>query len=284
MHPEFQVSVIMPVYNAEEFLNTAVESAVHNNYVGEILLIEDKSPDNCLQICKELVGKYDKVKLFRHPNGENRGAGASRNLGILNAMCDYVAFLDADDYYLPERFENAKKNFQDASVQYSFGTAQYDKEFLNGTGNYKQMVIKSDDNEKIFNNLLFGGHGYFHTNAITIRKSILQGVKLFDPQLKLHQDSEFWLRLSYQYKGAPEELNKTIAVVRQHENNRISHKNDKSLFLFWHTIKKEFTDKDLTYQQRKTIELYNRLFKGSSNPIINKLNNYILRLQLKLLK
>src|SRR5690554_4082261 len=99
-----QVSVIIPVYNAANFVTQAVESAVVLGEVGEVIVVEDGSPDNALDICRELADKYSKVKLFQHPNGENRGPGASRNLGIMNASFDFISFLDADDWYLPNRF------------------------------------------------------------------------------------------------------------------------------------------------------------------------------------
>ncbi len=99
-----QVSIIIPVYNAAAYVREAVESALIQPETGEILLIEDNSPDDSLRICQELAAKYDKVKLLRHPNGENRGPGASRNLGMRNARSPILAFLDADDYYLPGRF------------------------------------------------------------------------------------------------------------------------------------------------------------------------------------
>jgi len=104
--------VIIPVYNAAAYLTQAVESALAQPETAEVLLIEDGSPDNALDVCEELAGKYDKVRLLRHPNGENRGAGASRNLGMRNAKFDFIAFLDADDYYLPGRFAAASKIFR----------------------------------------------------------------------------------------------------------------------------------------------------------------------------
>jgi len=73
-------------------------------YVHEVILAEDGSSDNSLVVCTALAEANPKVKLFRHPDGKNRGAGATRNLGVLNAQCDLIAFLDADDIYLPKRF------------------------------------------------------------------------------------------------------------------------------------------------------------------------------------
>lgn len=105
-----EISVIIPVYNAAEFLEKAVKSAAYFDEVKEIILAEDQSTDHSLEICRRLVSEIPKVKLFQHPNGENRGAGASRNLGIDHATSDFIAFLDADDYYLPNRFD-AEKTF-----------------------------------------------------------------------------------------------------------------------------------------------------------------------------
>ena len=111
------ISVIIPVYNAENFVTSAVESALNQPETGEIILIEDGSPDKCLLVCRELEKKYPKVKLIQHENGKNKGAAESRNLGILHSKYEYIAFLDADDIYLPNRFCIAKKKFSlDPSV------------------------------------------------------------------------------------------------------------------------------------------------------------------------
>ncbi|MBH2023635.1 MAG: glycosyltransferase, partial [Flavobacteriales bacterium] len=77
-----KISVIIPVYNAEKYVSQAVESALQLDEVFEIILVEDKSPDNALEVCKELAEKHERVKLFQHPDQGNHGAGASRNLGL----------------------------------------------------------------------------------------------------------------------------------------------------------------------------------------------------------
>ena len=67
-----QISVIIPVYNAAKYITQAVESALSQPETAEVLLIEDGSPDNSLEVCQDLEKKYSKVKLLRHPDGENR--------------------------------------------------------------------------------------------------------------------------------------------------------------------------------------------------------------------
>ena len=111
MAEEFRVSVITPVYNAAEFVTRAVESALAQPETGEVLLIEDNSPDDSLRVCQELAEKYEKVRLLRHADGGNHGAGASRNLGMQNARFDYIGFVDADNFYLPNRFAKTKEVF-----------------------------------------------------------------------------------------------------------------------------------------------------------------------------
>ena len=103
-----KISVIIPVYNAEKYITQAVESALQFEEVCEVILVEDKSPDNALEVCKNLAKTFDRVTLYQHPDKGNHGAGASRNLGMKMATGDYIAFLDADDFYLPNRFEAEK--------------------------------------------------------------------------------------------------------------------------------------------------------------------------------
>ncbi|MGX5685013.1 glycosyltransferase family 2 protein [Chryseobacterium cucumeris] len=113
-----KISVIMiPVFNAELYITKAVESALQFSEVFEVLLIEDRSPDNALEICKELAEKHMRVQFFQHPDKENHGAGASRNLGIENAAGDVIAFLDADDYFLPNRFDVEKELFKNPQIE-----------------------------------------------------------------------------------------------------------------------------------------------------------------------
>ena len=108
VQPPLNISVIIPVYNASAFLKKAVESAIQFEEVKEIILVEDGSTDHSLEVCEILENEFGAVKLFQHPDKGNHGAGATRNLGLEKATGDFIAFLDADDYYLPNRFEMEK--------------------------------------------------------------------------------------------------------------------------------------------------------------------------------
>lgn len=90
------VTVVLPIYKTEEYLNQCVESVVNQTYQNlEILLIDDGSPDNCPYICDEWAKKDSRIKVIHK---ENAGLGMARNTGIENANGEYICFFDSDDY------------------------------------------------------------------------------------------------------------------------------------------------------------------------------------------
>lgn len=94
------VSVIVPVYNGEKYLRRCVSSLLVHTYSPlEILLIDDGSRDGSGQICEALGQEDSRIRVFHQ---ENAGPGSARNRGLDHATGEYVAFVDADDYVLPE--------------------------------------------------------------------------------------------------------------------------------------------------------------------------------------
>lgn len=92
-----KVSVIIPVYNVDQYLRHCLESVVFQSYLNkEIILINDGSTDCSQEICEEYVRRYPFIRLI---NKENGGLSEARNVGILHATGDYVMFLDSDDYW-----------------------------------------------------------------------------------------------------------------------------------------------------------------------------------------
>lgn len=89
------VSVIIPVYKTEKYLETALNSVINQTYKDvEIILVDDGSPDNCPQLCDEFSERYDCVKVIHKENG---GLSSARNAGIEKATGKYLYFLDSDD-------------------------------------------------------------------------------------------------------------------------------------------------------------------------------------------
>jgi glycosyltransferase involved in cell wall biosynthesis len=101
------VSVIMIFLNAEKFIEEAVESVLSQTYSNwELIFVDDGSTDASTEIARRYVQKYpQKMRYFEHAGHQNAGMSASRNLGIKSCRGDYIAFLDADDTYLPYKLE-----------------------------------------------------------------------------------------------------------------------------------------------------------------------------------
>ncbi|MVM32533.1 glycosyltransferase [Spirosoma sp. HMF4905] len=231
---DFNVSVIIPVYNAEKFITEAVESVLIQTGVHEIILIEDGSKDLSLKICMNLANEYANVKLYTHPNGENRGAGASRNLGIIQATAKYIAFLDADDIYLPNRFvkenEFIEKN-NDFDAMYGALGNRYHNEVLEEK--YKNKIFANVTVLRLENEFMnpfeslsgfnFKNMGHIHLNTLTINLEKLKQMSyFFNDTLRLHQDTEFIIRLSYHIDLTPGIIDTPITIRGVHESNRIT--------------------------------------------------------------
>ncbi len=233
---EFQVSVIIPVYNREQFLMQAVESALILEEVGEIILIDDGSSDGSLDLCKKLVEDHGNIILLQHPGGVNYGISASRNLGINNASKEFIAFLDSDDWFLPERFLKDKKIF----YEFPYADAVYSSVILEENQNELSKIygLNFDIRKSIgFNSSPLEFYKTFlktrkvicHTNSITLKKDFLLKDKLFDERLKLHEDTELWMRLLRRGNFFAGEIEKPLAIIRRHENNTITSRSSVSV-------------------------------------------------------
>lgn len=97
------ISIIVPIYKAESFITRCIDSILAQTYQDwELLLVDDGSPDDSGKICDEYAAKDARIQVFHKPNG---GVSSARNLGLKKAIGDWVSFIDADDYLLPEFFE-----------------------------------------------------------------------------------------------------------------------------------------------------------------------------------
>jgi glycosyltransferase involved in cell wall biosynthesis len=265
-----QISVIIPVYNAAEFVEQAVKSALDQPEVAEVLLIEDRSPDNSLAVCQTLAEKYPQVQLYQHPNGENRGAGASRNLGILRSTSPYIAFLDADDYYLPGRFAAARQcfeqnptadgvydavgtYFQDETVRQQWETAKP------GAGTSELITITAPvPPERLFEALMYRKSGYFHGNGLVVKRSVFDKTGLFDEHLRLHQDTAMWMKITGKARLVAGQINTPVAMRRAHKANRYAPgwppraEKARSRIVMWNTMW-DWSRKNLPWSRQKLV-------------------------------
>ena len=119
------VTVVVPIYNTEKYLDRCIESIVNQTYRNlEIILVDDGSPDNCPQMC-DAWAKKDKRICVIHK--QNQGLGMARNTGIENASGEYICFFDSDDYIALDTVEKAyTKAAKEQAEVVAFGFSDVD--------------------------------------------------------------------------------------------------------------------------------------------------------------
>lgn len=227
-----QISVVVPVYNAARYVRAAVQSALAHSEVAEVILVEDASTDASLSVCEAAVADhYPRVRLLRHTDGRNHGAGASRNLGIRSGRFDHVAFLDADDFYLPDRFSTAKALFQnDPEVDGVYEAIGTHFETQSAERRWREMygdTMLTTMTERVQPDRLFesmapvGECGWWSLDGWTVKRALFEKTGPFDEHLRLHQDTAMCVKAAAVGRMMPGRLEMPVAMRRVHSHNRI---------------------------------------------------------------
>jgi hypothetical protein len=217
------ISVVIPVYNAEPYVAEAVRSATRQPVDLEVILVEDGSTDGSLAVCERLSRDDGRVRLVRHPRGENRGEAASRNLGVLAARGTYVAFLDADDYMLPNRFDvDVPLLESDTHLDGAYGAVKtiYEGDVANDHRLPELTTLRREvAPANLFEELAGVGSERFCVDGVTVRRTLFARTGLFDEELVLSTDSAMWLKMAAVGSLAHGSLHEAVAVRRRHGAN-----------------------------------------------------------------
>lgn len=196
------VSIITPSYNCENFVAETILSVMSQSYeVWEMIIVDDGSTDNSISIINEFVKKDPRIKLII--NECNEGAAASRNKAIDYSAGKYIAFLDSDDLWLPDKLEKQlafmKKN------NYSFSYTAYDK--IDKVGQVSGRIGVPD--RVSYSDLL----KMCSIGCLTAMYGTEYFGKVYMPLIRKRQDLGLWLRLlkktDYAYG-----MNETLAQYR----------------------------------------------------------------------
>ena len=102
---EVKISVIVPVYNTEEYLPRCLDSIIGQTFDNiEVIVVDDGSTDNSYSVCREYAGRDTRIRLFHKENG---GASSARNLALDKVQGEYIVFVDSDDYILKDALQTA---------------------------------------------------------------------------------------------------------------------------------------------------------------------------------
>lgn len=188
-----KVSVIIPTYNRAEFLRSAIASVLDQTFQDfEIIVVDDASKDNA----SEVVSSFNdqRIKYIRH--GVNKGGSAARNTGIVNSNYEYIAFLDDDDEWLPEKLkmqvdllQNCSPNIGGIYTGHSV-LDKHSKSILNIWTPKKRGDIYDD---------MFKANWLGTTSSLLLRRECFERVGLFDESLPSFQDYDMWIRISNEF-------------------------------------------------------------------------------------
>lgn len=114
MKLQFLISIIIPIYNADKYLSDCIDSLLSQTYNNlEIILVDDGSTDNSGKICDDYAKKDKRIKVIHKQNG---GVSSARNQGLDIAKGDYIAFVDPDDYVLPDMYKTLLRVIQNTNT------------------------------------------------------------------------------------------------------------------------------------------------------------------------
>ncbi|MEB3294138.1 MAG: glycosyltransferase family 2 protein [Synechococcales bacterium] len=214
-----KVSVIVPVYNAEQYVALTIQSLLDQTYKNlEILIVDDGSPDRSVEACQQFSDP--RIQIIRQPN---RGLPGARNTGIRHATGDYIGFLDADDIWVPEKIEKHVAHLNSSpQVGISFSYSA----FIDGDGNYTGIYQIPRKIKGITPGYALCRNPVGNGSSAILRRETFEAIRFqdnlhgdwedyyFDERLRFTSadatDLECWTRISahthWQQEGIPEAL------------------------------------------------------------------------------
>jgi glycosyltransferase involved in cell wall biosynthesis len=239
-----QVSVIMPVYNAAPFLDRAIQSALDQPQVVELIAIDDASTDGSERILSAWAEKSDRVIYLPALSKEPQRAAAARNRGLAVATAPFIAFLDADDYYLPGRFTRTEAYFKahpEVEGLVEPVEVRYEEKYTGPSLKREKLGYK------LRQSTLWGNLSYFDIvkpglpiNGWTLKRRTIHKVGYFKELQYQKEDLDFLRRLVYY--SIPVSIagweQSSVAIYAHHEintssNQKEAHSESAKLELLW---------------------------------------------------
>ncbi|MFT5926894.1 MAG: teichuronic acid biosynthesis glycosyltransferase TuaG [Candidatus Azotimanducaceae bacterium] len=186
-----QVSVIMPAYNAARYIGESIDSVLGQSYIGwELIVINDASTDGTQQVVERYVALDDRIKLLNLP--ENHGAPAGpRNNGIAQAAGKWIAFLDSDDLWHPEKLTVQMKALQDSGAK--FCSAMMNDFHDSATIVIDDVGVPTMETITFYRQLV---RYRTPTSSVVIEREILLSLPFNeDMRFKAREDYDLWLRV-----------------------------------------------------------------------------------------
>jgi glycosyltransferase involved in cell wall biosynthesis len=211
------VEAIIPAYNAQEFIVQAIESVKSQTYPAKTIVVDDGSTDLTAQVIKDMFGDDQDVTCI---HTEHRGPSPARNRGLATATADFIAFLDADDVWLPEKLSEQIEVFQ-YSTDPKLGVVYCDFDQIDRGGNllsnYPRVRMDLSVRGDVFDQLLRGNYVTGSASGVLVKRECFKLAGEFDENMPF-EDWDMWLRLARYYHF--DYVKRPLVQIRRHTNNR----------------------------------------------------------------
>ncbi len=222
---DIQFSVVIPLYNKEEFVAQTLKSVVGQTYQNfEVVIVNDYSNDNSLDVVKAIDDH--RIKIIEH--SENKGLSASRNTGISAATHTHIAFLDADDYWdstFLETIVNLIKEYPDESVFATHYRENYNDKFFIPKSN---LPISSKGKTFLVRDFfeINLGRLILTQSCIVVHKTVFEQIGYYDENVTFAEDIDFYIRCFHTYNLAyyNDVCHTQNAAISGSITNSVSHK------------------------------------------------------------
>lgn len=211
------VSIIVPVYNVKKYIVAAIESVRNQTYMDwELLLVEDGSTDQTAEVIKAYLAKAgdERIRLFELP--ENIGAAAARNYGLSRARGRYIAYLDSDDLWEPEKLSRELAFMEEKRAAFAFTGYEFADESGRGIGKVVRVPETLNYRQALKNTTIFTTTVMFDTALIS--------KELLEMPMVMSEDTALWwkvLRNGYLAYGLDENLVRYRRVGRSLSSNKL---------------------------------------------------------------
>jgi glycosyltransferase involved in cell wall biosynthesis len=208
------VSVVLPVYNVERYVAASIQSVLAQTYADfELVIVDDGSTDGSLHLCQQFTDP--RIRIIQQ---KNRGLAGARNTGIRHATGEYIALLDSDDLFAPEKLQRHVEHLdRSPKVGISFSRSAFIDDDSQPLGYYQMPKLKEITTPDILCRNPIG-----NGSAPVIRRQVFQEIGIqkdlygvvedffFDDSFRQSEDIECWLRMAIQtswlFEGIPEPL------------------------------------------------------------------------------
>lgn len=180
------ISVVIPAYNCEKYIKDTINSVIEQTFKDlEIIVVNDASTDRTAEIVRELQKTDDRI--FLYENLKNLGVSATRNFGVSKASADYIAFLDSDDLWYPEKIEKQLVLLKEKDADFVY--SGYD--FIDDNGSKLDLEFKVPE-EVTFKKIL--KRNYISTDTVILKKEVFMQHQMQDGNIYV-EDYLCWLSI-----------------------------------------------------------------------------------------